>query len=135
PAGVPQSPSMLAFWTKSLIAGRWWFALLWMALTGAAIWLLPQLEFRFNLGQMLRGDEARVAEIRSFYGTFPPSDGHVVVCATADRTLTIDDLRAAARWAGTFRDLPEVSEVISPQSLLDLKLDGFTLDEWARLGG
>lgn len=134
-ARPPTLPGMLARWSRFLVSAKWWFALAWLALTAWAIWLLPQLEFRFNLGQMLRGDEARVAEIRSFYKTFPPSDGHLVVCASADRVLTIDHLRAAARWAETFEALPEVDSAISPQTLLDLKLDGFTLDEWSRLGG
>jgi len=104
-------------------------------MVGASVWLAPRLEFSFNLGHMLRGNEEQVAEVRRFYRTFPPADGHVMVSATAGETLTIDHLRAAERWAQGFRELPEVEEVISPELLLDLELDGFTLDEWARLGG
>lgn len=104
-------------------------------MVAGSTWLLPQLDFTFNLGRMLRGDEDRVAEIKQFYRTFPPSDGHVMISASADQILTINDLRAAEQWAEKFRALPEVREVISTEQLLNLKLDGFTLDEWARLGG
>ncbi len=97
--------------------------------------LLPDLNFRFNLGQMLRGDDDQVQDVRQFYATFPPSDGHLMVTASSPKRVTINDLRGAERWAEQFRALPEVKEVISPRLLLDLKLDGFTLDEWARLGG
>lgn len=100
-----------------------------------ALTRLPQLQFRFSLGHMLRGDEHRVADVREFYSAFPPSDGHVMLSATADRVLTVEDLRAVERWAEQVRALPEVKEVISPRLLLNLKLDGFTLEEWARLGG
>jgi predicted RND superfamily exporter protein len=126
---------MLDRWTNILIHGRWAFVLLWGAVVIAGAVKLPQLDFSFNLGRMLRGDDQRVAEIRKFYRTFPPSDGHVMISATSDQTLTIDQLRAAARWADSFRQLPEIKEVHSTELLLDLKLDGFTLDEWARLGG
>ncbi|MEM7143740.1 MAG: MMPL family transporter [Verrucomicrobiota bacterium] len=126
---------MLNRWTTILIRGRWAFALLWAAMIVIGALKLPDLEFSFNLGRMLRGDDARLAEVRDFYSTFPPSDGHVMVTATADETLTIDQLRAAARWADSIQELPQVNEVLSPDLLLNLKLDGFTLDEWARLGG
>ncbi len=126
---------MLNRWISILVRGRWIFAVLWIALVASALALIPRLQFSFNLGQMLRGDEARVADVREFYSTFPPADGHVMLSATADRVLTVNDLRAAENWAEQLRALPEVKEVISPRLLLDLKLDGFTLDEWARLGG
>ncbi|MEM7600241.1 MAG: MMPL family transporter [Verrucomicrobiota bacterium] len=115
--------------------GRWYLAVLWVLMVVGAVCLLPKLDFRFNLGQMLRGDDDRIKEVRSFYKTFPPSDGHLMVAATSQEQLTIDHLRAAERWAQQFRKLPEVKDVISPRLLLDLELDGFTLDEWARLGG
>lgn len=108
---------------------------MWLAAVTGAVWLLPQLEFRFNLGEMLRGNEARVADMREFYATFPPADGHVMLSASADRVLTVNDLRAAEQWAEELRALPEVRTVLSPKLLLELRLDGFTLDEWARLGG
>ncbi len=122
-------------WPILLIRLRWIFALVWAGLVVGAVSLLPDLNFRFNLGQMLRGDDDQVKEVRQFYKTFPPSDGHLMVTASSSRKLTIDDLRSAERWAEQFRALPEVKEVISPRLLLNLKLDGFTLDEWARLGG
>lgn len=125
---------MLQTWISFLLRGRWLLALLWIALVAGSLSLLPRLQFTFNLGHMLRGDEARVADVREFYSVFPPADGHVMLSATADRVLTVADLRAAERWAERVRALPEVKEVISPRLLLDLKLDGFTLDEWARLG-
>ena len=126
---------MLRWWIHWLIRGRWLLVILWIGMLAGALALLPKLEFSFNLGQMLRGDEARVADVREFYSTFPPTDGHVMLSATADRVLTVNDLRAAEEWAEQVRALPEVKEVISPRLLLDLKLDGFTLEEWARLGG
>ena len=126
---------MLERWITFLVRGRWMMAFLWLALMAGALALLPGLQFKFNLGHMLRGDEERVADMREFYSAFPPTDGHVMLSATADRVLTINDLRAAERWAEQVRALPEVKEVISPRLLLNLKLDGFTLDEWARLSG
>lgn len=126
---------MLQHWITLLVRGRWFFAVLWVALMAGALALLPGLQFRFSLGHMLRGDEERVADVREFYSAFPPSDGHVMLSATADRVLTVNDLRATEQWAEKLRALPEVREVISPRLLLNLKLDGFTLDEWARLGG
>lgn len=126
---------MLDRWISLIFRGRWLFALLWVVLTVGATRMLPQLEFTFNIAQMLRGNEERIEEIKQFYRTFPPSDGHVMISASSDQTLTINDLRTAEIWADQFRKLPEVKKVISPQLLLDLKLDGFTLDEWARLGG
>ena len=126
---------MLDRWTDILIRGRWFFALLWATVVVAGAWQLPRMDFSFSLGRMLRGDDDRVAEIRKFYRTFPPSDGHVMISATSDDTLTVDQLRAAVRWAESFRELPQVKQVLSPELLLDLKMDGFTLDEWARLGG
>ncbi len=126
---------MRALWVAVVVRGRWLFALLWVALVVAAGMALPELDFSFNLGRMLRGDDARVAEIRQFYRTFPPSDGHIMISASSDKTLTVDDLRATVRWAQGFEQLPEVGRVLSAQLLLDLELDGFTLDEWARLGG
>ncbi|MCB1064661.1 MAG: MMPL family transporter [Verrucomicrobiae bacterium] len=122
-------------WPQFVIRFRWIFAIIWVGLVVGAIGLVPDLNFRFNLGQMLRGDQDRVNDVRSFYKTFPPSDGHLMVTATSPKRLTINDLRGAERWAEQFRALPEVKEVISPRLLLDLELDGFTLDEWARLGG
>jgi predicted RND superfamily exporter protein len=126
---------MFARWPVFIVRARWAFGLLWFALVVGAGVLLPRLEFKFNLAQMLRGNDAQVKEIKQFYNTFPPSDGHLMVSASADRLITVNDLRAAERWAEQFRALPEVAEVLSPRLLLDLKLDGFTLDEWARLGG
>ncbi|MEQ1860096.1 MAG: MMPL family transporter [Chthoniobacteraceae bacterium] len=126
---------MLERWVSFLVRGRWPLAIIWIAAVVGALWLIPQLAFSFNLGRMLRGDEDRVSEVKNFYSTFPPSDGHVMLSASADRILTIDDLRAAEAWAEKIRALSEVKTVISPKLLLDLKLDGFTLDEWARLGG
>ncbi len=122
-------------WSSFIFRARWVLLLLWIVLVAGAVGLLPDLQFRFNLGRMLRGDDARVSEIKQFYSTFPPSDGHLMVSASSSGVLTINNLRAAERWAGKFRALPEVKEVISPRLLLNLKLDGFTLDEWARLGG
>lgn len=122
-------------WTRLIIRARWIFAIVWLALFVGAVGLLPKLDFRFNLGHMLRGTEERREEVLRFYETFPPADGHAMVAASATETLTINHLRTAEAWAERFRDLPEVREVISPRLLLDLKLDGFTLDEWARLGG
>ncbi len=126
---------MLERWISLLIRGRWFLACLWITAMIAALGLIPRLVFTFNLGQMLRGDDERVADVRAFYSAFPPSDGHIMLSATADRVLTVNDLRAAERWAKRLRDLPEVKEVLSPKLLLNLKLDGFTIDEWARLGG
>lgn len=122
-------------WPHFLIRTRWVFAFLWLVLVIGAVRLLPDLDFRFSLGQMLRGDDDQVSEVRRFYQTFPPSDGHLMITASSAEKLTINDLREAELWAEQFRDLPQVKEVISPRLLLDLKLDGFTLDEWARLGG
>jgi predicted RND superfamily exporter protein len=126
---------MLERWITMLIRGRWILALLWIALMVGSAGVLPRLQFKFNLGQMLRGDETRLADVREFYTAFPAADGHIMLSATADRVLTINDLRATERWADQIRQLPEVKEVISPRLLLDLKMDGFTLEEWARLGG
>jgi predicted RND superfamily exporter protein len=126
---------MLDRWIALLVRGRWIFAAVWLAGLAGALWILPRLEFKFNLGHMLRGDEESQANVREFYSTFPPSDGHVMLSASADRVLTVNDLRAVEQWAERIRALPEVREVVSPRLLLDLKLDGFTLDEWARLGG
>lgn len=125
----------MSSWPHLLIRMRWGLALLWLGLLFGSAGLLPRLDFKFNLGQMLRGDEARVTEVRGFYKTFPPSDGHLMVTATSPERLTIENLRAAERWADEFRALPEVKDVISPRLLLGMELDGFTLDEWARLGG
>ncbi|MEC5125222.1 MMPL family transporter [Verrucomicrobiales bacterium BCK34] len=126
---------MLNHWITILIRGRWIFATILIAAMAASLWIMPELNFSFNLGRMLRGDEARVDDVKEFYSTFPPSDGHVMLSASADRTLTVNDLRATEAWADQLRALPEVKTVISPNLLLNLKLDGFTLDEWARLGG
>jgi len=126
---------VLKFWISLFVSGRWFFALIWVAAVAAALWLMPRLEFRFNLGEMLRGNDEQVASVKEFYSIFPPADGHIMVSATADRVLTVNDLRATEKWAEQLRALPEVRTVLSPQLLLDLKLDGFTLDEWARLGG
>ncbi len=126
---------MLNAWITILIRGKWLLALLWIVLLVSGIRLLPELDFGFNIGRMLRGNDEQVSEIREFYKTFPPGDGHVMITASADHTLTINDLRAAADWAEHFRKMPEVKAVLSARTLLDLKLDGFTLDEWARLGG
>lgn len=126
---------MLDRWISLLVKGRWILALVWIAMLAGSIGLIPDLSFSFNLGRMLRGDEERVADVKEFYNTFPPSDGHVMLSASADRILTINDLRATEIWADKVRALPEVKTVISPQLLLDLELDGFSLDEWARLGG
>ncbi len=123
------------FWPRFFIRARWLLALLWLGMVFGAVRIVPDLNFRFSLGQMLRGDEERVNDVKRFYETFPPSDGHLMITATSREKLTIDDLRGAERWAEQFRALPEVKEVISPRLLLDLELDGFTLDEWARLGG
>ena len=122
-------------WSLFIFRARWALLLLWMALVAGAVGLLPDLQFHFNLGRMLRGDDARVSEIKQFYKTFPPSDGHMMVSASSPDVLTINNLRAAERWAAKLRALPEVKDVISPRLLLNLKLDGFTLDEWASLGG
>lgn len=122
-------------WSRFLIRFRWGFFCLWLALIVGAVSLLPDLNFRFSLGHMLRGDGDRVADIRQFYQTFPPSDGHLMVAASGAEVLTINQLRLAEHLASELKELPEVKEVISPRLLLDLKLDGFTLDEWARLGG
>jgi hypothetical protein len=84
---------------------------------------------------MLRGSEARVEEMREFYNTFPPSDGHVMISISDDKLLTIDSLRSAAKWAEEIEALEEVQSVLSPKLLLDVKMDGFTLDEWSKLGG
>lgn len=126
---------MLDRWISLLVRGRWFFALAWIVSATWAASLVPDLRFTFSLGQMLRGNEDRVADMREFYSAFPPTDGHVMLTATADRVITVNDLRAVEEWAEQVRALPEVKEVISPRLLLNLKLDGFTLDEWARLGG
>tara|TARA_R110002096_G_scaffold67365_5_gene163482 strand:- start:580 stop:2781 length:2202 start_codon:yes stop_codon:yes gene_type:complete len=126
---------MLDQWISLLTRWRSIFAIAWFVLMVCALWMLPKLDFSFNLGQMLRGDDDRVMDVREFYSTFPPADGHVMLSASADRVLTVNDLRATELWAERLRALPEVKAVISPRLLLDLKLDGFTLDEWARLGG
>ena len=122
-------------WPDHLIRIRWILALLWLGMVAGAVNLLPDLNFQFNLAQMLRGDDARIAEVRQFYETFPPADGHLMISATSPTPLTVNQLRAAERWAEEYRALPEVKEVLSPRLLLDLELDGFTLDEWASLGG
>jgi len=122
-------------WPSFLVRTRWLFAILWIGLTVGAVNLLPDLNFSFNLGRMLRGNDDQVKEVRQFYRTFPPSDGHLMIAASSPEKLTINDLRGAERWAEEFRALPQVKEVISPRLLLDLELDGFTLDEWAQLGG
>ena len=114
---------MLERWISVLIKCRWILVIVWVAMLAGSLWLLPDLKFSFNLGRMLRGDEDRVADVKEFYNTFPPSDGHVMVSASADRVLTINDLRAAEIWANQLRDLPEVKTVISPQLLLDLELE------------
>lgn len=133
PGIVP--PIMLNWWINLTVRGRWPLAFLWIALAVAAATQVPKLDFSFNLGRMLRGDDARIEEIKRFYRTFPPSDGHVMISASADSVLTIDQVRAVEDWADAYRDLPEVETVLSAEQLLDLELDGFTLDEWARLGG
>lgn len=128
-------PATLDHWISLLIRGRWIFATFLITAMAGSLWLMPQLNFSFNLGRMLRGADDRVADVRNFHSTFPPSDGHIMMTASADRVVTVNDLRATERWAEQLRALPEVKAVISPKLLLDLKLDGFTLDEWARLGG
>lgn len=128
-----QSP--LELWVTVLLRGRWLFAILWIALLWGALALIPKLDFKFSLGQMLRGDDEKIKEVETFYRTFPPSDGHLIVAATSQTTLTVDQLRQASQWAKTIEELPEVQRVISVKQMLDLKMDGFTLDEWARLGG
>ncbi len=122
-------------WPLLLIRFRWFFALLWIILLVGAVALIPKLSFQFSLGQMLRGSDERISEVRQFYRTFPPADGHLMISASSSETLTVNHLRAAEKWADEFRALPEVREVLSPNLLLNLELDGFTLDEWARLGG
>ncbi len=126
---------MLDHWISLLIRGRWFFATLLIAAMAASLWIMPQLNFSFNLGRMLRGNDAQDVDVKEFYSTFPPSDGHVMLSASANRVLTVNDLRTTQLWAEKLEALPEVKAVISPELLLDLKLDGFTLDEWARLGG
>ncbi len=126
---------MLSRWCSFLISCRWILVVVWIAILVGAVWLIPRLDFSFSFGRLLRGDGERVQDIREFYRTFPPSDGHVMISASSGATLTIDDLRSAEAWAEKYRSLPEVSEVISTKQLLNLKLDGYTLDEWARLGG
>jgi hypothetical protein len=85
---------MLDHWISLLIRGRWIFATFLITAMAGSLWLMPQLNFSFNLGRMLR-----VADVRNFYSTFPPSDGHVMLSASADRVLTVNDLRATERWA------------------------------------
>lgn len=104
-------------------------------MVAGSLLLLPKLQFRFSIGQTLRGNETQIEEVRNFYRTFPPSDGHLILTATSKETLTINHLRAAADWANKIAALPEVQSVVSADRILNLKMDGFTLDEWARLGG
>ena len=122
-------------WISVLLPSRWFLLLIWIGLLIASCALLPKLDFRFNIGQMLRGDDATMEEVKTFYRMFPPSDGHLMVTATSKATLTIDQLRQTAAWARTIEDLPEVKTVISASQLLNLEMDGFTLDQWAQLGG
>lgn len=127
--------SPLDMWVTVLLRGRWLFALLWIVVLSGSLTLVPKLDFKFSLGQMLRGDDETIKEVQTFYKTFPPSDGHLIVTASSPETLTIDQLRKTAAWAKTIEELPEVASVISAKQLLELKMDGFTLDEWAELGG
>jgi len=113
--------------------GRWIFLWIWALLIAGSLYTVPRLEFGFRLGHMLRGDDARIEEVRQFYRTFPQADGHLMIAASAGRPLSVNDLHAMEALAEELRGLPEVSEVISPRLLLDVKLDGFTLAEWARL--
>lgn len=126
---------MVGRWAEWVCRFRWGGLIAWVLLFGAGIYYASDLPFRFNLGHMLRGNDEKVQEVRDFYKLFPPSDGHIAVSASSDSVLTMDHLRAAAEWADQFAALPEVGRVIGPRDVLDLKLDGFTLDEWARLGG
>ncbi|MDF1859148.1 MAG: MMPL family transporter [Verrucomicrobiales bacterium] len=120
-------------WILIILRARWLLAFLWVALAAGSVWLLPDLNFRFNLAKMLRGNDAQVSEIEQFYARFPPSDGHAMVTATSPDTLTINKLRSAEQWAENFRALPEVKRVISPGPLLNLNLDGLTLDQKAQI--
>lgn len=106
-------------WIRFVVRARWAMAVLWLVIAAGSVWTLPRLEFRFDLGQSLRGDESRLDEIREFYATFPPSDGHLMVTATSPAPLTLEDLRAAERWAEEYRALPEVETAISPGLLLE----------------
>jgi len=121
--------------SQLVVRGRYLLLLLWLGAVGWTLWELPKLEFSFSLHPLLEGSGEEVDAVKEFYRAFPPAEGHAVVTVTWDSAVTVDRLRQAAAWGRELKALPEVHDVLSPGSLLDLKLQDFTLDEWARLGG
>lgn len=120
---------------RFLVKGRFAILLLWIiGLTICAL-QLPKLRFEFSLQPLLEGDAAEVEAVRQHMRTFPPAEGHAIISASWDSTITIDQLREAGNWVKRLEKLPEVQRVYSATSILDLRIQGFTLDEWAELGG
>ncbi len=126
---------MLSRSLRFLVRWRVLFLALWILVTAATASLLPGLRFEFSLHPLLKGNDEQVSSVREFYETFPPAEGNAVIAATFEDVITVAQLRRAAAWAAELEDLPEVMEVYSPAMLLELNVQGFTLDEWARLGG
>ena len=120
---------------RFLVRWRAAFVGLWLILIGVGASLLPGLKFQFALHPLLKGDSEQVKAVREFYESFPPAEGRAVVAVTWPEVITVNQLRQAAEWAKELEALPEVKKVYSPASILDLEFQGFTIDEWARLGG
>ncbi|NOX98720.1 MAG: MMPL family transporter, partial [Verrucomicrobia bacterium] len=97
--------------------------------------LIPNLRFEFFLSPILEGDHEKMEQVREFYQAFPPAEGHAVIAVSSSEAISIEDLRQASRWADQLEALPEVKKVYSPGTLLEMKFQGFNLDEWARLSG
>ncbi|MEM9018291.1 MAG: MMPL family transporter, partial [Verrucomicrobiota bacterium] len=122
-------------WAALCHRARFFAVGLWVLITVASGYLAQDLDFRFSLGHMLRGEADRIEEVRDFYRTFPPEDGHAMVTASASEVLTIRHLEEAAAWADALEELPEVAQVVSVREMLDVRFEGFSLREWAILGG
>jgi len=120
---------------QGFVHGRFAVMALWGVAVAASVLLLPRLEIRFSLHPLLKGDREQVRAVREFYRTFPPAEGHAIVALSWDRRITVNDLRRADASAERLEALEEVRDVLSPASLLELEFQGFSLDEWARLGG
>ena len=111
------------------------FLILWILCIASAASLLPALKFEFSLRPLLLGDGSKIETVREFYRTFPPAEGHAVVTVSWEDAVTVNQLRQAAEWVKQLEALPQVKEVYSPASILDMQFQGFSVDEWARLGG
>jgi len=129
------SPPLLTLLVQFLYRGRYVLLLAWIVGLAFCVSKLSDLRFEFSLQPLLQGDSEQVAAVREHMRTFPPAEGHAIISASWNSPVTINQLRQSAEWVRKLEALPEVKRVYSSASLLDLKLQGFTLDEWARLGG